>query len=71
RYQHMINYLGGRSMKYRMKNEGRGGSIRSQMPANSGVRFGRISDQNRLTHHRYTSCLLPGGKTTAPVRTFR
>ncbi|WP_181391589.1 hypothetical protein [Methanospirillum lacunae] len=58
-------------MKYGMKNEGRGGSIRSQMPAYSGVRSGRVSGQNRVTHYRYTSCLLPGGKTTATVRAFR
>jgi len=67
----MINYLGGRSMKYGMKSENSGVSFRSSVPVPTGVWSGRMSGLNCVTHYRHISCLLPGGKTTAPIRWFR
>ncbi len=64
----MINYLGGRSMKYGMTSEKLGVSIRSSVPVLTGVRSDRYSGQNCVTQYRHVSCLLPGGKTTASVR---
>ncbi|WP_319580557.1 hypothetical protein [uncultured Methanospirillum sp.] len=55
-------------MKYGMTSEKLGVSIRSSVPAQTGVRSDRLSGQNCVTHYRHVSCLLPGGKTTASVR---